>query len=141
VDGDVTGQTPAPDGGVQPTHRFAAGEDGQQVEEITLPATSSDAVVLAAIAASIKVAISGMVIGAAVIIGGIVLILLGVAGSVSWQITGGGINAKLQTGVVGVVITVIGLLIIFFTRQKVDATAAPHTAPPKKKSNEKSTRK
>jgi hypothetical protein len=106
--------------------RFPAGSTDQQVEQIDLPANTPPAVLETAIIWTAVIAIIGLVIGGVIILCGVALIILGVSGTVTWEITGGGISTKLQTGVVGVVIAVIGLLVVFFSRQQLNAT---HKAP------------
>jgi hypothetical protein len=115
-------------------HTFAAGSgDNAAVEEVALPVEvptdASAQVWIAAIKSAEKIALRGMLFGFLVIAAGIVLILLGASGSVTLEFSSGDINSKLQTGVVGVVIALIGLGVIYFSRQKISSAAS---TPPKK---------
>jgi hypothetical protein len=108
----------------QSTPSFRAGAEQPQVEEVTLPPGVSNEVWMEAIRASKTIAVIGMCVGCVVILAGIVLILLGVSGAVTLEISTGNIDSKLQTGVVGVVIALIGLGVIYFSRQKLSTAAS-----------------
>ena len=96
---------------------FAAGDSTEpQNEEVALGGPVSDDTMLLALRAATRVALAGLIVGLIIVLAGVVVILLGVSGQVSWTLTGAWGSSRLQTGAVGVVIVVIGLLVIFFTR-------------------------
>lgn len=63
--------------------------------------------------------ILGLVLGLAAIIGGIVLLLNGVAGSTSWTTKILGAESALTDASAGVVLFVVGLFTVFVTRYKI----------------------
>jgi len=116
-----------------PTKRFAAGANGEsQVEETHLPPGTSEGTIRHAINWEHITYLIVVVLGVLIIVLGVVLILLGFSGSVTWNITSSGINSKLQTGSLGIVIAVIGFLIAWKApKPKVVVGSEPKTKTPK----------
>jgi hypothetical protein len=63
---------------------------------------------------------TGLVIGLACLIGGIVLFLNGVAGSATWTSKIMGSDSTLSNAAPGVILFVVGLLIVLITRYKMN---------------------
>ena len=63
--------------------------------------------------------IAGLVVGLLCVIGGVVLLLLGVTGSVSWTMKLLGTESKLADASPGAVLFVVGLYFVFVTRYRV----------------------
>ena len=92
---------------------------GPATEEVTVKGPVSEKTTHLAVRLEYILAIAGTVIGFLAILGGILLVLLGVSGAVDFELTSGGVSAKISTSVVGVVIAVIGLVVIKVTRPTV----------------------
>src|SRR5437773_188830 len=89
---------------------------GPEIEEVELdPSVPSD-VQKAALEAQSRYSQMGLVLGVIVVVGGVVLTALGYSGSVSIAFEDGTRKAKLVTGSLGVVIALIGLAVVWFTR-------------------------
>jgi hypothetical protein len=58
----------------------------------------------------------GLIIGLICVVGGLALIYAGVEGSIDWSLKGMGLESKLAKASPGVVLTVIGAIVIGFTR-------------------------
>ncbi len=63
-----------------------------------------------------------LVVGGLVILAGLVLFGLGLAGLVAWGFDGLGVDPEVQTSAAGMVIALIGLLVIGLTRPKIRIT-------------------
>lgn len=94
------------------------------VEHVTINPALPENAMNAIIEGEQRAARNGLVVGAIVVLLGVVLLILGVAGSVDITVTHGGSSGHLVTGAVGIVIALIGLAIIYATRYRV------HTSPP-----------
>jgi len=60
--------------------------------------------------------LAGLILGFVCIIGGIILFLHGVTGSISWITTALGAESKISNAAPGAILFVVGLFIILFTR-------------------------
>jgi hypothetical protein len=66
----------------------------------------------------------GLIIGSLAILAGVILIILGATATVDLTFSGGDSEGHLITGSVGLVIALIGLAVIFFTRYRVKVRPA-----------------
>ena len=90
-----------------------------EAEEVELDPTLSDEVQKEVLRGERLYAILGLVVGGLVLVAGIVLIVLGFSGSVEFGFTVGDASAHVTTGVVGIVVMVIGAGIVWATRYRV----------------------
>ena len=89
------------------------------IEEVELPQESLEKTKELAeriLKAEEKKTTIGLIIGLICIVAGIILILLGVDGSIDWTLKGMGLESNLAKASPGVVLAVIGLIIIWVTR-------------------------
>jgi hypothetical protein len=89
------------------------------VEEIRLPPDAPPQTVDRAIRSTQLIALIGLLVGSIIILAGIVLLLLGLTSNVELTVAGEGVSAKVQTASVGVVVALIGLAVVWLTRQRV----------------------
>jgi hypothetical protein len=66
----------------------------------------------------------GLVLGVIIVIGGLVLIVLGFTGSVDITFASGSSKGHIATGSLGIVVTLVGGAIVFFTKPRGEITAA-----------------
>jgi hypothetical protein len=93
--------------------------DGAQVEEVIIDAEVDPTIIARAIETARQIALVGLGVGLICIISGVVLLVLGVSGAVTWTVSGLGASSELQTSATGVVIAVVGLAVIYITRLNV----------------------
>ncbi len=72
-----------------------------------------------AVVGQIIYSLSGLVLGLACVLGGIVLFLRGVTGSTSWTAKFIGAESQVADAAPGVVLFIVGLFVVFVTRYKV----------------------
>jgi hypothetical protein len=99
--------------------------DDVTLEQLTLTPDTPPELAAALAKHQFIVALVSVILGTIVIIFGAVMCILGFAGTVSWKITGLGLSSNVQTGTLGIIIALIGLLIIYFNRYNVAVVSAP----------------
>jgi hypothetical protein len=92
------------------------------VEEVEFDVSTPESVMQDATKREYQYARLGLVVGALVVLAGVVLIILGYSGSVDIAFQSGTDKGHLVTGSLGVVIALAGVAILFFTRPKVRTT-------------------
>jgi hypothetical protein len=103
---------------------FPADPSSNAVEEIRVdPEKTSRAAQEALIKAEKRKSEQGLIAGMICVVIGAVLVIFGATGNVSLDLVGDGVSAKLQTGVVGIVLWVLAALIITVTRFDADFTS------------------
>lgn len=108
------------------------------VEEIEFDVNTPESVMQEGMKSEYRYARLGLVIGALVVLAGVVLIILGYSGSVDVTFQSGSNKGHLVTGSLGVVIAIIGLGVLFWTRPKVRTTSHQSRSTRKKKLKERS---
>lgn len=93
-----------------------------KIEELTFDLNTPDDVAKKALHYNSIYALAGLGAGIIVAIFGFALILLGFSGTVTWKLSDSGFSSDIQTGSVGVVFAIIGMFIIWLTRNKVTIT-------------------
>jgi hypothetical protein len=64
----------------------------------------------------------GRIVGLLLCVAGVVLIVLGYSGSVDWKLADAGFSDSIQTGSLGIVVLVAGVLLVIFCRPKLVVT-------------------
>jgi hypothetical protein len=94
------------------------------VEEVEIDPSLPSEVIEDIVAGEKTSAKVGGILGFIVIVIGAVLLILGVSGSVDLTFSNGTTSGHLVTGAVGIVISIIGGCIMYFTRYRVKVTRA-----------------
>ena len=87
--------------------------------------TPDDATLARAIQAEYRYSVRGLIVGALFLIGGLILLWHGVAGSTNWTARILGFESRLTEAGAGVVFGVAGVAVIWITRFKVSVQAGP----------------
>jgi hypothetical protein len=92
------------------------------VEEITITGDVDPEVVKIAIGVEKEGSRRGQTVGSIISLCGVVLIILGYSGNVTWKIAGEGISSSVQTGSLGIVVLIAGVIIFWISRPKIKIT-------------------
>ena len=101
-----------------------ADEAEPSIEEVTLPADAPKELVDIVVKTEREASRVKLAIGILLCVAGLVLIILGYSGSVSWTITGADISSNLQTGSLGIVVLVAGVIVVWLSKIKINVTGA-----------------
>jgi hypothetical protein len=106
-----------------PAEKFLPPLDEEPIlEEVTLPKDTPPEIAKKAINADKTATSGGRVIGAILCLAGVVLVILGYSGNVTWKIVGGGISSSVQTGSLGIIILIAGVIVLWMYRSKITIT-------------------
>jgi hypothetical protein len=94
------------------------GENHHQDDPGRLP----DALIKQILDAVQRYAMLGLVLGAVIVLGGVILVVLGFTGSVDITFQSGSAKGHIATGSLGIVVTIVGAIIVYFTKPRVDVT-------------------
>lgn len=95
----------------------------QQPAGVKLPAAAvTPEVARVAIQAQYSYSRLGLLVGVLCILGGLVLLLHGVAGSVSWTTKLLGLESTLSDAAPGALLFIVGSFVVFLTRYEVEST-------------------
>lgn len=84
---------------------------------VTLPAEINDPEIWARIAKyHLIYSLSGLLVGLAIVAGGVYLCINGIAGSTQWSARILGLKSEINDAAPGVIISIVGLFVIFLTR-------------------------
>ena len=122
---------------VEPGKDPQEAEDGDrikfEVDEIEFHENAPESAIKEGIAKEYSYARLGLIIGALTIAIGAVLIVLGYSGSVDITFQAGKNTGHVVTGSLGIVIALIGLGVLFWTRPKIGVGAKPSSSSKRKK--------
>lgn len=83
------------------------------------PSNSGPTIAEITVKSEYRYATIGLIVGGLVALAGVVMILLNISGAIDLTIHVGDNEVKINTAVVGIVVTIVGAAIIFFTRARV----------------------
>jgi hypothetical protein len=94
-------------------------EKDSYIEEVILPPNTPPEIAGPIIEAEKSSSRRGQIIGLMLCIAGIILAVLGFNSNVTWKLVGGGISNSVQTGSIGVVVLIAGVIVILYYRLKI----------------------
>lgn len=113
-------------------------EEDEQLEEAEvgeIEIEASDNIPPAVIEEAVKMegryALLGLLLGAIMIVAGLVFIVLGFSASIDITVEGGGTKGHIVTGSLGLVLAIVGSAVVYYTRYRVKIVI-PKAGPAKK---------